>query len=357
MGESPLFSVIIDTYYRPALLRLAVGALRRQTYGNLDIILVNNGATAETIDYLYEVEAADKRVKLIHFPENRKYLVDSPDGMVQACYSAGLHAATGDYVFHQADDDLMADDYVEKMVALFQGHPNCTTAAGRPVSINLDGERLDPEPRSSNYRSRYTPGHLVVLDYLRGGAMFSAAGEVFAIRREVLIAAGGYRCAVEEGQLYGIVPFGTTGFDETALFYWRRHDGQLNRALTASGSVGVMENLNLLRDCDIKGRWRAFGEDVAQEVVARIETRVLDGAAGWVLTNLHEFRPRSSFRIVTTCYRRPLFWRGLLRRLWARPMTPVSLAAKWVLRAIFHVVPRRVPLTPRIEALRSRVIR
>ncbi len=50
--ECPLVSVIIPTYYRPALLREAVSAFRSQTYNNIEIVIVNNGATPETVSYL-----------------------------------------------------------------------------------------------------------------------------------------------------------------------------------------------------------------------------------------------------------------------------------------------------------------
>ena len=49
MPKTPVFTTIIDTFYRPALLKEAVMALQRQTYGNLEIILVNNGAAEETV--------------------------------------------------------------------------------------------------------------------------------------------------------------------------------------------------------------------------------------------------------------------------------------------------------------------
>ena len=48
MTRLPVFTAIMCTYNRPALLMEAVGALRRQTYENLEIILINNGGTPET---------------------------------------------------------------------------------------------------------------------------------------------------------------------------------------------------------------------------------------------------------------------------------------------------------------------
>ena len=72
MDQKPLFTVILETYYRPKLLKQAVDAIRRQTYDNLEIILINNGATSETIEYLYATENSDERVILSHNSDELK---------------------------------------------------------------------------------------------------------------------------------------------------------------------------------------------------------------------------------------------------------------------------------------------
>jgi glycosyltransferase involved in cell wall biosynthesis len=306
MPKSPLFSVIMDTYYRPAMLREAVDALFRQTYGNLEIILINNAATAETVEYLNEVAALDKRVRLLHFKENQ-YSPDDPVKMLDTCLNPALKMATGDYVWYQSDDDLIADDYVEKMVALFQGNPECTTAAG--LSISMDVERnVIPEPRISNFRPRYIAGHTLILDCLRGGKMFSAPGTIFTIKRDVLIKAGGYHRNLEHSQLYGIVPFGVTGFDETAIFYWRRHQSQLNKQLHARGWTSIAEKFALLKEWEIERRWQVFGKDTARKVVSTIERQIYEIAAKCFAINLVCLRFRASLRVIGKVWNRPQFW-------------------------------------------------
>jgi len=72
MNKKNLFTVIMDTYYRPELLKDAVNAVFRQTHENIELILVNNGATSETVDYLLELSELDRRVKLVHFKEKHQ---------------------------------------------------------------------------------------------------------------------------------------------------------------------------------------------------------------------------------------------------------------------------------------------
>ncbi len=332
--KDPVFTAILDTYYRPALLKQAVAALRRQTYPHMEIILVANGSTPETRDFLRETAAADPRVKLVDFSENQ-YSPDDPLKMIDTCLNAGLKIATGDYVWYQADDDLIADDYAEKMVALFQGNPECTTAAGISVGIDMDGKVLDSGPRRSNYRPRYMPGKALALDNLRGGkTMFAAPGSIFTIRRDVLLRAGGYHRALELSHLQGIVPFGVTGFDETAVFYWRRHEGQLNKSLSARGWLGVDEARDLMREWDIKGRWRVYGDDVASEVARLVEAELCRISGIWFVNNLVAFRFVGAATIASKVWDSPSFWlraashflflvRSKLSRLLTKAIQPV----------------------------------
>jgi len=353
-----VFTIIMDTYYRPAMLKEAVEALFRQTYENLEIILVNNGATPETVEYLHEVSALDTRVKLIHFKENQ-FSLDEPLKMIRVCFNAGLEAATGDYVWYQSDDDIIADDYAEKMVALFRENSDCITAAGLPVSIDVNGNVMSEEPRTKNIRPRYMPGHRMALDALRKGKMFSAPGTIFTIKRDVLVNAGGYHTAVELSQLYGIVPFGVTGFDETAIFYWTRHEEQLNKMLTSSGRVFVDDTISLLKDWKIEKRWQVFGKETAREVVTTITRDALVSPAHWFYLNLSSLRVRSSLRIIRGNWIHPYFWYMVSIMPFKKPemifINPIKRMCKIVIRGIFKYFPGLSSATPRFARLYNRI--
>ena len=304
----PVFTAIVDTFYRPAMLKEAVDALRRQTHRDMEIILVDNAATPQTKDYLRAVTAEDSRVKLVRFEENQ-YSPEDPLKMLDTCLNAALKEATGDFVWYQSDDDYVSDDYAEKMVALFIENPDCVTAAGLPVAVDAGGLRLDPQPRRSNYRPRFMPGRILAQEVLRGGrTMFSAPGTIFTVRREALVKAGGYHRAIELSQLYGIVPFGVTGFDETAVLYWRRHEGQLNKQISARGWLATDETRNLLRDWKISERWEVFGKAAAHEVADCIEKQISRTSGIWFINNLLALRPVACARIARKACCRPAFW-------------------------------------------------
>lgn len=275
------------TYNRLELLKQSLSALRCQTYQNTEIIVANNGSTDGTTEYLAKVMHEDKRVRTVHFNENQ-YSPQDPNMPMAICTTAALELATGDYIWYQNDDDMVANDYVEKMVALFEENLDCTSAAGLPVSIDINGNILEQNPRSSNYRPRYMPGHLLALNVSRSaGVMFNAPGAVFAFKRDFFIQSGGFHREIEASHLYGIVPFGVTGFDETAQLYWRRHPEQTNIIVTNSGWVGFVDYRNqLIEEWNIEERWKPFGSQVASDLVRDLKNQAYRNAVNWLVSHL-----------------------------------------------------------------------
>ena len=277
---------------------------------------------------------------------------------MNVCYKAALEAATGEFVFYQSDDDLIADDYVEKMVALFEGNPDCTSAAGLVKDIDSSGKLLG-ETRTSNFRPRYMPGHLLALSTLNlasPGIMYSAPGCIFTLKREEFIRRGGYYSPIESSQLYGIVPFGITGFDDTALLYWRRHEGQENKVETSLGLIGFDLTLDLLNDWQIQKRWEVFGKDLARYVASRVLDNAYIAAANWLVVNFYYFRFKACGRILKGMWFRAGFWRHLPSLFWKeKRQFKYSLKPKF--RKVFESYPKLVETFPWLMPLKERAFK
>ena len=286
------FTVITDVYWKLPLLRQTIESVLNQTYKNIEFIIVNNGASKDIISYINKIKEQDERVVVINYEENI-FSWDDPTLYLFVCCNAALKIAKGDYIFYTSYDDPLSLDYVERMVKLFENNPKCTTAAGRPVSIDIDNNVNEEElnNRKSNFRSTYMPGRILALETLKYKQnMFAAPGTIFAIRRDIFLKYGGFHRCVESSQLYGIVPFGETGFDEDAIYYWRRHGGQLNRTLVARGHTGFQETMLMLHDCDILNRWEIFGEETARYVVNQITKQTSEKTALHAINNLLAFK-------------------------------------------------------------------
>ena len=332
--KSKLFTIILHTFNRPHCLKISVDALLNQTYDNLEIILIDDGATEEAKECLYEFERKDKRVKLLHYKENQ-FRWDDPHRLITVCYNDALKMATGEYVWHQDDDDVLAEDYIEKMANLFQRNPECISAAGLPISMDAKGNVYEKEisERTTNYRPRYMPGHILALESFKGGSHIQAPGQIFSFKKDVLQKYGGFTRSYEEHQLWGIVPFGVTGFDETAYFYWRRHEGQLNSMLSSQGWIGTKETFSMIVDLDLQRKWTVYGIDTARSVVHQIKHRQAKVAAVWFAKNVLSLHIVASLRIVRDIWFQPSFWLYL----------PKIFIKEFIKKLVYIILPLSAP--------------
>jgi len=342
-----MFTVITIAYWKLPLLKQTIESVLNQTYRNIELIIVNNGASKEIISYITKIKKQDERVVIINYEENI-FSWDDPELYSFVCCNDALKAAKGDYIFFTSYDDPLSLDYVERMVRLFENNPNCTTAAGRPVSIDIDSNPNEEElsNRKSNFRPTYMPGHILALETLKGSnRVFSAPGTIFTIKRDVFLKYGGFHRAIEWSQLYGIVPFGETGFDEDAIYYWRRHEGQLNKALTRRGCSGFADHMDMLNDNEILNRWKVHGDKTAEYVVKRIIQIQCGATASHTITNALSFRIQAAAHNVKEAHGKMWYWVMLgkevfiarPRRLVMRP--PITNILKTLVRFIDKQIP------------------
>ena len=105
--ETALISVIVPVYNVAQYLEKSIASIQQQTYKNLEIILVDDGATDESGRLCEQIAEQDERV-LVYHKEN--------EGLSQA-RNDGLKQARGDYVIF-----IDSDDYIhpEMIASLYQ---------------------------------------------------------------------------------------------------------------------------------------------------------------------------------------------------------------------------------------------
>ena len=358
-----MFTVITDAYWNLPLLKQTVESVLNQTYTNIEYIIVNNGASIDIIEYINKLKEKDERVVIINFEENI-FSWDDPLLYIFVCCNAALKAAKGDYIFYTSYDDPLSLDYVERMVRLFENNPKCITAAGRPVSIDMDNNVNEEElnNRESNFRPTYMPGHILALETLkRKQNMFSAPGTIFSIRRDVFLKYGGFSRAPELSQLYGIVPFGESGFDEDAIYCWRRHEGQLNVAINNRGmTFGFKGTMDMLNDNQIYDRWKIYGDETARYVVQMLVKRSCQSLAYHAAKGLIFFRFRGFLFCFKQGYKHMWFNIRLLRELFILKLYYESMryfTAKF-LKSLIRFIDFKLPnLKYRLKSFNDLVIR
>lgn len=103
---NPKISVVIPIYNVADYLPKCLDSVLMQTYGNLEVIAVNDGSTDNCLQILKDYAKRDKRVKII----------DQKNQGVSAARNAGLDAANGDYISMPDPDDWLALGCYEKFV-------------------------------------------------------------------------------------------------------------------------------------------------------------------------------------------------------------------------------------------------
>lgn len=106
-----LVSVYVPTRNRAPLLRKAVESVLTQTYTELEVIVVNDGSSDETFDYLASLQACDSRVRVIHHAVS----VGAPRSRNEA-----IEAARGEFVTGLDDDDRFHPQRIAAFVEYWQ---------------------------------------------------------------------------------------------------------------------------------------------------------------------------------------------------------------------------------------------
>lgn len=109
-----LVSIVVPIYNVEQYLEKCVESICRQTYENLEIILVNDGSPDQCGQMCEEYAKKDNRIKVIH----------KKNGGLSDARNSGVKLATGKYLLFVDSDDYIAKDLVEKTVTVAEKN-NC----------------------------------------------------------------------------------------------------------------------------------------------------------------------------------------------------------------------------------------
>ena len=108
--KETIVSVVIPVYNTLEYLPTCLESLKNQTIGagRLEIIIVDDGSTDGSVEYLKEFAKQNKIVKLFCLPQNT-----GDAGYVR---NVGIKAATGDWLFCVDSDDWLGPEALERLV-------------------------------------------------------------------------------------------------------------------------------------------------------------------------------------------------------------------------------------------------
>lgn len=108
--NDPLVSVVLPTYNRPENLLNAVKSVQEQTYGYIELVVVDDHSPTPAADTLSHLSFDELTVEIIRHEQNR--------GANEA-RNTGIRESTGEYLAFLDDDDDWAPSKIEKQVEAF----------------------------------------------------------------------------------------------------------------------------------------------------------------------------------------------------------------------------------------------
>lgn len=103
-----MVSVVVGSYNGGDFLGETIDSILAQTYGKIELILVDDGSKDDTLAIMRQYENKDSRVRALH----------QENSGASAAREAGYRASTGDYVILADDDDVWSPYLLEDMMAL-----------------------------------------------------------------------------------------------------------------------------------------------------------------------------------------------------------------------------------------------
>lgn len=302
--RNPLVSIAIPCYRQLPLARRAIDSIRSQTLTDIEIILLDDGASDEYREYVDAL--GDRRVR---YHRNGARL-----GAMQNMFAA-IDAGSGEYVMAFHEDDLLSAGYLSTAVGILNGNPSCGFVACQRREFTQDPSPADlgreiPHPAYEKFES---PAELV-RGILRGTAdpMFGSV----VYRRAAL---GGvrpdhqrYATLVDRPFLMAIVDRGwTAAVIREPMAWYRRHPGESDTRHLAMNAEHI---LNLIAVYRSKLRHPLNSEDRA----------LLFSYSGYWLFELYRLTPPAN---------RPVVWRFLFRA-WRRGLYDPRARGRFGIRQI-----------------------
>ncbi|UUZ86244.1 glycosyltransferase [Paenibacillus sp. P26] len=218
-------SVVITNYNREAYLKECLDSLRRQTYPNLEMILVDDASTDRSVEVVQEwMEENGAEVIIVRMPRNAGF---------SGAMSTGFFLARGEYIAVQDSDDFSHPARLEKQVEFMQKHPDVALVGTNYASFK-DGAKRHYVP--ANWLMY---GESIRAVYRNGGHCVCHGTILF--RGAVFDRIGGLTRKIKGAEDYEfIVKFLDIGARienlPEVLYYYRSHENQ--RSLAYFGKKG-----------------------------------------------------------------------------------------------------------------------
>lgn len=158
---NPLVSIIVPVYNAQKGLSRCLESICSQTYQELEIIVLNDGSTDDSLAICEQFRAKDPRI----------VVVDKENEGVSRTRNAGLTLAQGDYIQFADSDDALDPDYTQNLVQAALQHsadlviapywmviPSNSSKTGHALETLQESLGIEPEaPKTEVHKYGFLP--------------------------------------------------------------------------------------------------------------------------------------------------------------------------------------------------------
>ena|GEM_PF-6568812 len=171
--NSALISIIIPAYNTAPYIHRAIGSSLRQTHKNIEIIIVDDGSTDDTLRVANYFAGTDSRIRVF----------TQKNAGVSAARNHGIDKAKGEYIYFLDSDDWLEDDAIELLLNAQSEHPDELICANQCWEVTIKGDTFLRNGGKGKSASSCTLGLKEIAEtyaHLRGPDVFhSASAKLF----------------------------------------------------------------------------------------------------------------------------------------------------------------------------------
>jgi GT2 family glycosyltransferase len=277
-GSRPKVSIITPAYNAGAFLRPMLVSASRQTFGDFEHLVVDDGSSDETAAIAEEFAAADPRVRVIR----QRNLGAS------AARNAAIACAAGDYFALLDADDVWMPEFLAVQLEILAANPDVDIVSANAINLGgpFDGRPLRPSSATC------TPLSLLKIIEIEDAVCITSI-----FRRRVVDRIGAFAPAIRANEDYDFwLRAAAAGcpllFNARPCAFYRRHPGgkSTNEPRALRGIISVLRRNRTLPGV---GPREAAAID---RQIARFERRLLVVSAKVALTERDMETSRRFFR-------------------------------------------------------------
>jgi glycosyltransferase involved in cell wall biosynthesis len=124
----PTISVIVPAYNAVDTILKTIESVQKQTFGDFELIVINDGSTDKTLELLSTVK------------DSRLHIFSYSNGGLPTARNRGISHSTGEFITFLDADDLWTPDKLELQLAALQQHPDAGVAYSWTHFMDEQGE-------------------------------------------------------------------------------------------------------------------------------------------------------------------------------------------------------------------------